>query len=183
MQLHTGLALCLQVRPNILELQLQGRSKVNPHYLESYRTALQAAMLLPFGRRGTPHDRTGVLALGQQPVLRAILAAEGCAASWILLRRRPPCVSAPCFPIRKIWRLLTSAPMQPCCLVATGWLPVAVAFCATVPLQSTERSYGMQGGLGNDAGNAHLRQTPAARQGWAACAQPQDRAKHSCDQG
>ena len=73
-------SLCLQVRPNILELQLQGRSKVNPHYLESYRTALQAAMLLPFGRRGTPHDRAGVLSLGQQPVLRAVLAAEGCAA-------------------------------------------------------------------------------------------------------
>ena len=71
---------CMQVRPNILELQLQGRSKVNPHYLESYRTALQAAMLLPFGRRGTPRDRAGVLSLGQQPVLRAILAAEGCAA-------------------------------------------------------------------------------------------------------
>ena len=31
----------LQVRPNILELQLQGTGKVNPHYLESYRTALQ----------------------------------------------------------------------------------------------------------------------------------------------
>ena len=72
--------LCGQVRPNILELQLQGRSKVNPHYLESYRTALQAAMLLPFGRRGTPHDRAGVLSLGQHPVLRAVLAAEGCAA-------------------------------------------------------------------------------------------------------
>ena len=72
---------CLQVRPNILELQLQGKRKVNPHYLESYRTALQAAMLLPFGRRGTPHDRAGVLALGQQPVLRAILAAEGCVAA------------------------------------------------------------------------------------------------------
>ena len=72
---------CLQVRPNILEPQLQGKRKVNPHYLESYRTALQAAMLLPFGRRGTPHDRAGVLALGQQPVLRAVLAAEGCAAA------------------------------------------------------------------------------------------------------
>ena len=69
------------MRPNILELQLQGKRKVNPHYLESYRTALQAAMLLPFGRRGTPHDRAGVLALGQQPVLRAVLAAEGCVAA------------------------------------------------------------------------------------------------------
>ena len=31
----------MRVRPNILELQLQGKRKVNPHYLESYRTALQ----------------------------------------------------------------------------------------------------------------------------------------------
>ena len=71
------LAPCKQVRPNILELQLQGKSKLNPHYLESYRTALQAAMLLQFSRRGTPQGRAGILALGQQPALRAILAAEG----------------------------------------------------------------------------------------------------------
>ena len=37
----------LQVRPNILELQLQGKRKVNPHYLESYRTALQVAHSRP----------------------------------------------------------------------------------------------------------------------------------------
>ena len=67
----------LQVRPNILELNLDRKRKVNPHYLESYRTALQAAMLLQFTRRGTPQGRAGILALGQQPALRAICAAEG----------------------------------------------------------------------------------------------------------
>ena len=66
-----------QVRPNVLELQLQGSSKLDPHYLESYRTALQAAMLLQFSQRGTPHGRAGILSLGQQPALRAVLAAEG----------------------------------------------------------------------------------------------------------
>ena len=74
-------AVCEQVRPNILELQLQVKGnlkgKGNPHYLESYRTALQAAMVLQFSRRGTTQGRAGVLALGQQPALRAILAAEG----------------------------------------------------------------------------------------------------------
>ena len=69
--------MCGQVRPNILELQLQGSRKVDPHYLESYRTALQAAMVLQFGCRGSPQGRAGILALGQQPALRAILAAEG----------------------------------------------------------------------------------------------------------
>ena len=76
----TGGSLGVQVRPNMLELQLQGKRKLNPHYLESYRTALQAAMLLPFSRRGNPRERAGVLALGRHPVLGAILAAEGCAA-------------------------------------------------------------------------------------------------------
>ena len=66
------------MRPNCLELQLQGKRKVNPHYLESYRTALQAAMILQFGCRGTPQGRAGILALGKQPALRAVLAAEGC---------------------------------------------------------------------------------------------------------
>ena len=33
----------MRVRPNTLELQLQGKRKVNPHYLESYRTALQVS--------------------------------------------------------------------------------------------------------------------------------------------
>ena len=41
------LHLCAQVRPNCLELQLQGKRKVNPHYLESYRTALQVAHSRP----------------------------------------------------------------------------------------------------------------------------------------
>ena len=41
----------------------------------------------------------------------------------------------------------------------------------------------MQGGLGGDAGGAHLRQAPAARQGWAAYAQLQSRAEQGCDQG
>ena len=67
----------VQVRPNVLELQLRGKSKINPHYLDSYRTALQAAMLLQFSRRGTPKGRAGILGLGQQPALRAVLAAEG----------------------------------------------------------------------------------------------------------
>ena len=66
-----------QVRPNVLELQLKGKGKLNPHYLESYRTALQAAMLLQFSQRGTPQGRAGILSLGQQPALRAVLAAEG----------------------------------------------------------------------------------------------------------
>ena len=71
---------CVQMRPDILELQLEDRRQLNPHYLISYGTALQTAMLLPYGRRGTPLDRAGLLALGQQPVPRATLAAEGCAA-------------------------------------------------------------------------------------------------------
>ena len=65
------------MRPNPLELQLQRFRQVNPHYLESYRTGLQAAMLLQFSRRGTPRGRAGVLALGQNTALRAVLAAEG----------------------------------------------------------------------------------------------------------
>ena len=68
-----------RLRPNVLELGMQGSRKVNPHYLESYRMALQAAMLLQFTRRGTPRRRAGVLALGQSPALRAIFDAEGCA--------------------------------------------------------------------------------------------------------
>ena len=66
----------------MLELQHQGKLKVNPHYLDSYRTALQAAMVLQFTRRGTPQGRAGILALGQQPALRAILAAEGYSPHW-----------------------------------------------------------------------------------------------------
>ena len=68
----------------MLELQLQGGSKLDPHYLESYRTALQAVMLLQFSQRGTPQDRAGILSLGQQPALRAVLAAEGCAPAALL---------------------------------------------------------------------------------------------------
>ena len=56
---------------------MQRSGKVNPHYLESYRTALQAAMLLQVTRRGSAAGRAGILALGQDPALRAIFAAEG----------------------------------------------------------------------------------------------------------
>ena len=112
--------MCLQVRPNILELQLQGKRKVNPHYLESYRTALQAAMLLPFGRRGTPRDRAGVLSLGQQPVLRAILAAEGCAAA---LSHASACMPFLCRGSLLLkWCLLMPAPLHPVGFASTGLL-------------------------------------------------------------
>ena len=74
---HLTQDVLVQVRPNVLELGMQGKRKVNPHYLDSYRTALQAAMVLQFTRRGTPRGRAGVLALGQNKAMRAIFAAEG----------------------------------------------------------------------------------------------------------
>ena len=40
-------------------------------------SALQAAMLLQFTRRGTAPGRAGALALGRHPAVRSILAAEG----------------------------------------------------------------------------------------------------------
>ena len=43
----------------------------------STESPMQAAMLLQFGRLGTPQARAGVLALAQDPALRAVLAAEG----------------------------------------------------------------------------------------------------------
>ena len=65
------------IESDLLTDQCLPLCQVNPHYLESYRTALQAAMLLHFTRRGAAKGRAGVLALGQNPGLRALLAAEG----------------------------------------------------------------------------------------------------------
>ena len=47
--------------------------------LESYRGALMAAMHRHLSRPARPQDRAGVLGLAKDPVLRELLASEGCA--------------------------------------------------------------------------------------------------------
>ena len=48
-----------------------------PHLLESYRLGLAAAVLLQFSHRGLPQERAAALGLGDNKVLRELLAEDG----------------------------------------------------------------------------------------------------------
>ena len=59
----------------------QAGRRVDPHYLSSYREALLAAIHRQLSRPAKPQDRQGVLGLAKNPILRDLLASEGCACA------------------------------------------------------------------------------------------------------
>ena len=85
---------CQRQSQQLTCLRLQASRKISVHMLNAYRVALLAALRLQFTRRGLPGGRAGVLALlGSNPVLRELLAAEGCVAVHAVLDCGQACFS------------------------------------------------------------------------------------------